>query len=208
MSTTDTPRTDAEEQKQTQRFGCFMVKSDFARTLERENAQLRAEAVKVTQQRDELHALHNRNAAYAEELRQICRDLRAEAERLRAQAKDTFEYEAQMEELRAENQRLKAELSATMEVGGYAYFSQQRNEAERAAANAKEWAKEWMQRAERAEADTARLDWLDTTRTEEISRDSEGEPVLDWYYWAVQGQCYTVRDAIDTARAATKEVET
>jgi hypothetical protein len=32
----DTPRTDAEEAQQTQRYGCFMVKSDFARQLERE----------------------------------------------------------------------------------------------------------------------------------------------------------------------------
>ncbi len=32
----DTPRTDAEELRQTQRFGGYMVKADFARHLERE----------------------------------------------------------------------------------------------------------------------------------------------------------------------------
>lgn len=35
----DTPETDAEEQKQTQRFGAYMVKSDFARKLERQRDQ-------------------------------------------------------------------------------------------------------------------------------------------------------------------------
>lgn len=37
----DTPRTDFEESMQTQRFGVYMVKADFARTLERENAAMR-----------------------------------------------------------------------------------------------------------------------------------------------------------------------
>lgn len=36
---TPTPETDAEEQKQTQRFGVFMVKSDFARKLEQQRDQ-------------------------------------------------------------------------------------------------------------------------------------------------------------------------
>jgi hypothetical protein len=39
----DTPRTDIEESNQTQRFGCRMVKSDFARQLERENNRLHSE---------------------------------------------------------------------------------------------------------------------------------------------------------------------
>jgi hypothetical protein len=37
----DTPRTDFEESIQTQRFGVYMVKANFARTLERENAAMR-----------------------------------------------------------------------------------------------------------------------------------------------------------------------
>lgn len=36
----DTPRTDREEEKQTQRFGCRIVKSEFARGLERELAAM------------------------------------------------------------------------------------------------------------------------------------------------------------------------
>ena len=36
----DTPRTDLEEATQTQRFGGWMVKSAFARQLERENAAM------------------------------------------------------------------------------------------------------------------------------------------------------------------------
>ncbi len=36
----DTPRTDFEESIQTQRFGVYMVKADFARTLEREIAAM------------------------------------------------------------------------------------------------------------------------------------------------------------------------
>jgi len=43
----DTPRTDFEESMQTQRFGVYMVKADFARTLERENAAMR-EAIRVS----------------------------------------------------------------------------------------------------------------------------------------------------------------
>ena len=50
---TDTPRTDFEESIQTQRFGVYMVKSDFARTLERENAAMR-EAI-----REVAHAMDN-----------------------------------------------------------------------------------------------------------------------------------------------------
>ena len=41
----DTPRTDFEESIQTQRFGVYMVKANFARSLERENAAMR-EAIK------------------------------------------------------------------------------------------------------------------------------------------------------------------
>lgn len=42
MSTTyiPTPRTDLEEATQTQRFGVFMVKANFARRLERDIAEL------------------------------------------------------------------------------------------------------------------------------------------------------------------------
>lgn len=43
----DTPRTDKEESTQTQRYGCRMVKSDFARELEKENARLREAALAV-----------------------------------------------------------------------------------------------------------------------------------------------------------------
>ena len=46
MSTT--PRTDAEEARQTQRYGCMMVKSDFARDLELENKDLREVLTKLT----------------------------------------------------------------------------------------------------------------------------------------------------------------
>lgn len=45
----DTPRTDFEESIQTQRFGVYMVKSDFARTLERENAAMREAIGKAEQ---------------------------------------------------------------------------------------------------------------------------------------------------------------
>jgi hypothetical protein len=38
----DTPRTDFEESHQTQRYGCYMVKSEFARGLEREIYALKA----------------------------------------------------------------------------------------------------------------------------------------------------------------------
>lgn len=44
-----TPRTDLEESAQTQRFGGYMVKADFARQLERENAAMRAEIAEAKQ---------------------------------------------------------------------------------------------------------------------------------------------------------------
>ena len=44
----DTPRTDFEESIQTQRFGGYMVKADFARTLERENAAQKAALAKAS----------------------------------------------------------------------------------------------------------------------------------------------------------------
>lgn len=60
-----TPRTDTEEQKQTQRYGCFMVKSDFARTLERElneaNARIKELEDELARVADELHAERERD---------------------------------------------------------------------------------------------------------------------------------------------------
>lgn len=43
----NTPRTDAEEANQTQRYGCKMVKSDFARQLERELAEAKKDTARL-----------------------------------------------------------------------------------------------------------------------------------------------------------------
>ena len=89
------------------------------------------------------------------------KSLQAEVGRLRALYKAANDAAVKhawtIGELRAEVERLKADLTGTMESGGYAYFSKQRDEAERAATNAKHWAKELQQRAERAEAENAKL---------------------------------------------------
>ncbi len=73
----ETPETDIEESKQTQRFGCRMVKSDFARKLElrhralvRELADLEdlSRNMNTTRQalRDHLNALLQSNVAVSE----------------------------------------------------------------------------------------------------------------------------------------------
>jgi hypothetical protein len=80
-----TPRTDTEEQKTTQRYGCFMVKSGFARTLETELAAAKAEC-------EELLSV---NATGAERLRFVLEEnsrLRAEVERLEACTVDSEMY--------------------------------------------------------------------------------------------------------------------
>ncbi len=63
-----------------------------------------AEVAKVTQQRDDLHALHNRNAAYAEELRQTCQNLRAEVGQISRDAAATI-GELEAEKTAAEKER-------------------------------------------------------------------------------------------------------
>ena len=55
--------------------------------------------------------------------------------------------------------------------------------------------------------DAERLDWLDKQREAEWHVEGQteswpaGEQVLDGYYWAVRGQTYGVREAIDEAIA-------
>lgn len=51
----DTPRTDFEESIQTQRFGVYMVKANFARTLERENAAMREQIEHLGKANSMLH---------------------------------------------------------------------------------------------------------------------------------------------------------
>ena len=73
---TPTPRTDAESFL-SRGMGIVptlpkeAVRIDFARTLERE-------LTAVTEQRDGLHELHNKNAARSQELLELCRTLRKE----------------------------------------------------------------------------------------------------------------------------------
>jgi hypothetical protein len=56
-------------------------------------------------------------------------------------------------------------------------------------------------------ADAERLEWLDAQRQADIGSiyNSSGEPEqeLRGYCWAIEGQCYDVRTAIDTARKGT-----
>lgn len=54
------------------------------------------------------------------------------------------------------------------------------------------------------EGDRRRLDWLDQWRSDDVARGSDGEPELVGHYWAVQGQCATVREAIDAAMTPTR----
>jgi len=51
----DTPRTDFEESIQTQRFGGYMVKAEFARSLERENAAMREQIEHLGKANSMLH---------------------------------------------------------------------------------------------------------------------------------------------------------
>jgi hypothetical protein len=52
----------------------------------------------------------------------------------------------------------------------------------------------------RVEADTARLDWLDTQRQDDVGTERNGDPYLIARYWTVCQQKDTIRDAIDAAR--------
>ncbi|WP_157976405.1 hypothetical protein [Parahaliea mediterranea] len=60
-----------------------------------------------------------------------------------------------------------------------------------------------------AEQDAGRLDWLDTCRHDITSeeRDSHGEwcQILIGHGWSIEGQCSSVREAIDAAMAAPVE---
>ncbi len=51
----DTPKTDFEESIQTQRFGGYMVKAEFARSLERENAAMREQIEHLGKANSMLH---------------------------------------------------------------------------------------------------------------------------------------------------------
>ncbi len=51
----DTPRTDLEEATQTQRFGVYMVKANFARTLERESTAMREQIEHLGKANSMLH---------------------------------------------------------------------------------------------------------------------------------------------------------
>lgn len=54
--------------------------------------------------------------------------------------------------------------------------------------------------------DAARLDWLDKQRGDLVDRDPfTGDPQLLGHCWGVEGQTYNVRDAIDSAIAASGE---
>lgn len=66
---TPTPETDLEEANQTQRFGGYMVKADFARRLERERDAARAKIEAMREAISEAYAAldacsHNLHSAY------------------------------------------------------------------------------------------------------------------------------------------------
>jgi hypothetical protein len=50
--------------------------------------------------------------------------------------------------------------------------------------------------------DTARLDWLDSQRNDDVAVGEYGQQSLVACYWNVGGQCYDVRTAIDRCMEA------
>jgi hypothetical protein len=70
----DTPRTDDEEANQTQRYGCRMVKSHFARQLERELAETRKALEESMSHQRELRADRDR-LDWLDSCGDVCSDL-------------------------------------------------------------------------------------------------------------------------------------
>lgn len=88
---TPTPRTDAKAGKYGFGQNAPNKWADFARQLERELERERELAAEeLDQAKAERHALHNRNAAHAQELLDLCATLRAANQRLDADLNNTI----------------------------------------------------------------------------------------------------------------------
>lgn len=101
---------------------------------------------------------------------------------------------------------LEERLKGTLQAGGYQYFYEQLHAAEREAGNARYVAEQLKKKLEAAEADGARLDWLEAhkgIRPGDCDRDAQSYYILhvpSGYDYYKGGKNLPLREAIDAAR--------
>lgn len=113
---------------------------------------------------------------------------------------------AQVQNAEARVKELEERLKGTLQAGGYQYFYEQLHAAEREAGNARYVAEQLKKKLEAAEADGARLDWLEAhkgIRPGDCDRDAQSYYILhvpSGYDYYKGGKNLPLREAIDAAR--------